>query len=307
MKILKITESQYKRLVRVKNLNEQITYPSMDIETQERHDITPDLKDYLGWLNDTLGYLHNLPLYINKIDSGVVYIDWTKYSEEEKNLIKKYNKEWVDHTKDPKDGVSGNGYYSSGLDWDFEDEPEYVYNPEDWPDETKDDVVIEPEKDKEDVQIKPKQDGKYNTSSLLSYYKKPKKDLERGIINPDLINDIIKALESINMSATITTGKSGHNKETIYGTTSNHSVGDAVDIAVIGGVSDNGKHTIKNKGVCEKCNKQFKINGDKLVDALKKLGYSYGESKSRDKAYLWWTDTGGNHYNHIHVSNRRDK
>lgn len=144
MKIIKITESQYKRLVRVKNLNEQIIYPSMDIETQERHDITPDLKSYLGWLNDTLGHLHNLPLYINKIESGVVYIDWGKYSEEEKDLIKKYNKEWVDHTIDTKDSVSGTGYYSSGLDWDFEDEPKYVYNPEDWPDETKDGVVNEP-------------------------------------------------------------------------------------------------------------------------------------------------------------------
>jgi hypothetical protein len=310
MKILKITESQYKRLVIQKNLNEQIVYPSKEVEEMESNDITPDINLYLGWLSDTLS---PNPLYVKKIENGVVYIDWSKYGEEQKDLIKKYNKEWVDYTVDSKDKITVDGLYDVGNDWDFEDTPTYVYNPEEWTPQGDEEVVFKPEEEVvvEPIKTTPNIDGKYDissykTSSLLKYYRIPKKDIKGGLINPDLINDIIKALESINMTATITTTKSDHDIKTVDGKTSNHSVGNAVDIAVIGGKT--GKHhTNDNKGRCKKCDKDFKKNGDKVIDALKKIGYSSGESKSKDKAYLWWTSTGGNHYNHIHISNRRDK
>jgi hypothetical protein len=42
--------------------------------------------------------------------------------------------------------------------------------------------------------------------------------------------------------------------------------------------------------------------GDKIVAALEKLGYSFGEG-GNVKGYLWRTDIGGNHWNHVHVSN----
>jgi hypothetical protein len=41
-----------------------------------------------------------------------------------------------------------------------------------------------------------------------------------------------------------------------------------------------------------------------LKDALVALGYTWNKESGNDKAVLWQTNIGGNHYNHLHVSNR---
>ena len=43
-----------------------------------------------------------------------------------------------------------------------------------------------------------------------------------------------------------------------------------------------------------------------MVNELVDMGYSLNVESGKDKAVLWQTNTGGNHYNHIHISNITD-
>jgi hypothetical protein len=142
----------------------------------------------------------------------------------------------------------------------------------------------------------------YDSSELLTWSDRAKKDRDAGIINPILISDIIKALKSINMRAEISWARTGHSKHTNTGSISRHWSGNAVDISVIEGVGNpEGKGS--NKGIG---NANFMKNGDRLVAELEKMGYTFGE-RGKIKGYLWRTDTGGNHWNHVHVSNKTKK
>jgi D-alanyl-D-alanine carboxypeptidase len=138
----------------------------------------------------------------------------------------------------------------------------------------------------------------YVEDSLLGYHSRAQKDKDDGIINPNLISDIIKALRIAGISAEIHYARTDHDKYTSNGNISRHYVGSAVDISVISGLGNAGGNGA-NKGIG---NAKFMEDGDKIVDALKKIGYKFGES-GNVKGYLWRTDTGGNHWNHIHVSN----
>jgi len=139
----------------------------------------------------------------------------------------------------------------------------------------------------------------YETDPLLTYSKRAAKDRDKGIINPTLIKDIIKALRSIGMPAEITYAREGHGKHTNSGTISRHWKGQAVDISVING-EGNPDGKASNGGIGKE---SFIKNGDKIVKELEKLGYGFGE-RGKDKGYLWKTSIGGNHYNHIHVSKK---
>ena len=137
----------------------------------------------------------------------------------------------------------------------------------------------------------------YETSSLLTYSSNAAGDRNKGTINPALVTDIIKALKIANITAQISWSRTGHKKHSSNGNISRHWSGHGVDISLISG-EGNGGGNGRNKGLS---NPNFMKNGDKIVKALASLGYSFGEV-GKDKGYLWRTDTGGNHWNHIHVS-----
>jgi hypothetical protein len=46
---------------------------------------------------------------------------------------------------------------------------------------------------------------------------------------------------------------------------------------------------------------------NKLKDALVQIGYIWNKESGNNKAVLWQTNTGGNHYNHLHISNKIKK
>ena len=123
MKIIKITESQYKKLVKTKNLNEQ--FETLYKDESDKLDITVTIQKFINWLTDQIGIMYNKNLFIDKIQDGVVYIDWENYSEDEKNTIDSLINDWVIYTSDNLDLVI-DGNYFSGLDWDHEED----YNPE---------------------------------------------------------------------------------------------------------------------------------------------------------------------------------
>lgn len=121
-------------------------------------------------------------------------------------------------------------------------------------------------------------------------YVKVDSDSSRDDVNQALLDDLQAAGEAADVVVTITTAVSGHSKETVTGNKSRHGFGTAVDIALLNGV-----------GVG---NKKFEEYGDKLKEALVSMGYVLNSETNNPKAVLWKTNIGGNHYNHLHVSNK---
>lgn len=116
-------------------------------------------------------------------------------------------------------------------------------------------------------------------------------------VNKALLDDIQQASSNVGIVATITTAKSGHREKTTSGRTSRHMSGAGVDIALLNGVGSGGASNSSNGS------SEFRTLGNKLKDSLVSLGYTWNSESGNPKAVLWQTDTGGNHYNHLHVSN----
>jgi hypothetical protein len=110
-------------------------------------------------------------------------------------------------------------------------------------------------------------------------------------INTSLLQDVQSAAKSAGLKVNITTAVSGHDKGT------RHETGDAVDVARINGIGSNGATNSTNG------NAKFRELGNKLKDTLVSMGYVWNSESGNPKAVLWQTNKGGNHFNHVHVSN----
>jgi len=122
---------------------------------------------------------------------------------------------------------------------------------------------------------------------------------KNDLLTKALLDDIQKAAESVGITATITTAKSGHNTH-VKGSSviSRHMKNIAVDVAILNGIGSGGASNSTNG------NAEFRRLGNKLKNALVSMGYTWNRESGNDKAVLWQTNTGGNHYNHLHISNR---
>lgn len=118
-------------------------------------------------------------------------------------------------------------------------------------------------------------------------------------VNQALLDDLQAAASKANVVVTITTAKSGHPNLTIGGKESRHSTNTAVDIAILNGVNSGGASNEING------NSQFRELGNSLKTELLNMGYSLNAEGGNQKAVLWQTNTGGNHFNHLHVSNNQ--
>ncbi len=116
-------------------------------------------------------------------------------------------------------------------------------------------------------------------------------------VNKALLDDLQKAAAAAGIVATITTAKTGHGFFTKSGHKSRHMTQTAVDISILDGEGSN-KASNSSHG-----NPVFREKGNLLKDALAQLGYTWNSESGNDKAVLWQTNTGGNHFNHLHVSN----
>jgi len=128
-----------------------------------------------------------------------------------------------------------------------------------------------------------------------TYYPNVKYDFDgtnKDFVNRSLLEDLQRAAEKAGVTVTITTAKSGHSSER-----SRHATQTAVDISIINGEGSGGATSPYNG------NPKFREYGNKLKDALVNLGYSLNVESGNQKAVLWQTSTGGNHFNHLHVSN----
>lgn len=112
-----------------------------------------------------------------------------------------------------------------------------------------------------------------------------------------LLNDINTAARNAGVVVKITTAKTGHRGVTTTGRVSRHAKGQAVDISRINGIGSNGA-TNGNNG-----NPKFRDLGNRFALELENLGYTRNSESGNPKAFIWQTNVGGNHYNHIHISN----
>ena len=104
-------------------------------------------------------------------------------------------------------------------------------------------------------------------------------------INPTVLSDVSKAAVAAGVKVSITTAVSGHHTSP----PSRHSSGNAVDIAVIDGVSVRPKATNR-------------ADIDKFVSELISMGYVRNSESGHDKAVLTFGFPG--HDNHVHVSSK---
>ena len=123
------------------------------------------------------------------------------------------------------------------------------------------------------------------------------KDWKDGIINPKVVEDIATAAQKAGVVAVITTAKTGHKEKAKSGNPSRHVTGTGVDVAIIDGIGSGGVTNNING------NAEFRKLGNKLKDALVSMGYVWNTEINNPKAVLWQTNKGGNHYNHLHISN----
>ena len=139
MKIIKITESQYKRLVRSKKiLSEQVVYKDPKDEM--------DIHSQMFRILDSVGYrlktIFKKPLYILKIEEGIVYVDKSEYQQNEIDYIKSAFEKLV------RTGISSQDKMLTGSDdlgFDSGQNGDYV-----WPDVEDNDDVADVE-DNDDV------------------------------------------------------------------------------------------------------------------------------------------------------------
>ena len=124
-------------------------------------------------------------------------------------------------------------------------------------------------------------------------------DIKNDKVNEPLLQDLQRAGELVDVVLTITTAKSDHDPY-VKGTKrkSRHMAQVAVDIAKLDGKGSGGA-TNGSNGRAE-----FREKGNKVKDALVAMGYTWNTESGNPKAVLWHTNTGGNHYNHLHVSNK---
>ena len=119
-------------------------------------------------------------------------------------------------------------------------------------------------------------------------------------VNKALLDDLQTAASKANIIVTVTTAKSGHSEKTVTGNQSRHGKQTAVDIATINNIGSGNATDGKNG------NPEFRTLGNRLKDALVSMGYKLNVESGNDKAVLWQTNTGGNHFNHLHVSNNTE-
>lgn len=113
---------------------------------------------------------------------------------------------------------------------------------------------------------------------------------DQGIVSPHLQEELGGIAQGLGMRLGVTTAKTGHRTMTKSGFRSRHMDGNAIDVTSI-----NGYPVTSKEGAAL---------ADKLVSELRRQGYAWNTESGHDRAVLWKTNVGGNHFNHLHISNR---
>ena len=135
MKILRITESQYKRLVRGKNLlNEQLK-EIIYLDDKDTYDTNEEIIKIINYINYLFNMIYGKPLHILKIEGGKVYIDTSKYTEEEIEFVKNRTKNMMLQSSYDKDKLIDDEDFAFDIgvdsDYDWENDGCFCLNADD--------------------------------------------------------------------------------------------------------------------------------------------------------------------------------
>lgn len=116
MKRILITENQYKKLLHL--VNEQFTKFN---NPEDEKDMSHDIVDTLTYLTVVLKQNKiNKDVYVDKIEDGIVYLDPSKYTQEERDIIEKRIETYVSYQKNPRDKILPDVFgFDSGVDSDW--------------------------------------------------------------------------------------------------------------------------------------------------------------------------------------------
>ena len=118
---------------------------------------------------------------------------------------------------------------------------------------------------------------------------------DQARVSPALLADLKRAAADLGFQLGVGTAITGHSRLTTSGNISRHGSGAAVDINSINGVTFSSNP------------KAFTTLGDKLAAYLQGKGFARNVESGNNQAVLWGFNDparGGNHLNHLHVSNR---
>ena len=116
MKRILITENQYKKLLHL--VNEQFTKFN---NPEDEKDMSHDIVDTLTYLTVVLKQNKiNKDVYVDKIEDGIVYLDPSKYTQEERDIIEKRIETYISYQKNPRDKILPDVFgFDSGVDSDW--------------------------------------------------------------------------------------------------------------------------------------------------------------------------------------------
>ena len=139
MKRIILTERQYKRLVR-QSLNESERGDIVFEDPEDEKDVDSDIDWLLGYLKGIVWTKFQKVIYVKRIEGGKVYLDTTKYTDEEVDVIIYAFQLFSEWKSGYEDRVVGN---PNDLTFDIGHNTDYVPNivTIDEPEEDTDDVV----------------------------------------------------------------------------------------------------------------------------------------------------------------------
>lgn len=255
------------------NLNEQ------QLKTASGVSLSTEEKNYLKPINADFKTAINKFITIEKFDNDGTLTITDEFTQSDikklRDYIKTHKAKAVDIKKIPKDKllVSLVDKITFGNDSLFLDDNLMAYTPD-------------------------KPEG-YTASTLLTIGGKDDRAVkDKNDINPQILIDLDKAAQESGVAIEITTARRGHSVDTTDKNISNHCYGDAIDIFIMNGIKGTGRAQGPALPYA------FGQAGDKVVEALKGLGYKFAQPSS-GMSYLWKTDIGGNHWDHIHLMNNK--
>jgi len=149
--------------------------------------------------------------------------------------------------------------------------------------------------------------------TYIQFSTQARDDYDNGIINPNTILDLLRIGKGAKIKIYVSTARKGHSCETTSGNLSRHMKGYGLDL---GGFYDlNGVIAASNKMITSSASTasgvpaNFKTIADNFVSTAMQLSGAGRSEGVIQRGILWYFNEkakGGNHFNHVHYSNKEN-
>jgi hypothetical protein len=268
----------------IRDLLEQYNYKSYILEPGVDYG---SLGDEIGVLNYYVNKITDKPIHILTVSGDTIVVDMSKFTPEQiKDIEEKINNHFPNNSDTSFNTTDRTLSFIHVDDIESEDKAwSSIYD-----DVTSDDDITP------DVDITP-DDSYISRSTWIEAARGPTNDMGAGTVNIDLLKDIEKAAKTTKIKIYISALRTNHLVGVNGGKrVSRHCFGDGADLHYFD--EGNGWQKPSEATSLKTMPKKFMELGDKLIEQFKTQGY---EKERGDKRYIWKSNTGGNHYNHIHL------